>query len=278
VGYDNLVLEITDAIATITIDHPPANAWDLATMEAFEKAVAAVENDSEVRVVILTGAGEKCFSAGFDVRDAANAAVISPKGRDLWRRIDRFPKPVIAAINGYALGGGFELALACHFRIMANDPNIVVGLTELNLGIIPGWGGTQRLARLVGRAKALDMILFSRRIGPAEALRPVSSIGFLHRKRWPKRFSNLAGNWLSGRRSLSAVYSMPLPPVSMMASMQDCRSRRKGVRSCGKPRIAMKGFALFWKSASPASRADRQTMASTACVEAQPNRSPHLGS
>jgi enoyl-CoA hydratase/carnithine racemase len=170
VGYDNLVLEITDAIATITIDHPPANAWDLATMEAFEKAVAAVENDSEVRVVILTGAGEKCFSAGFDVRDAANAAVISPKGRDLWRRIDRFPKPVIAAINGYALGGGFELALACHFRIMANDPNIVVGLTELNLGIIPGWGGTQRLARLVGRAKALDMVLFSRRIGPAEAL------------------------------------------------------------------------------------------------------------
>jgi enoyl-CoA hydratase/carnithine racemase len=136
--------------------------------------------------VILTGAGEKCFSAGFDVRDAANAAEISPKGRELWRRIDRFPKPVIAAINGYAIGGGFELALACHFRIMADHPHTVVGLTELNLGIIPGWGGTQRLTRLVGRAKALDMILFSRRIGSAEAL----AAGIVDRLSPPEALAN----------------------------------------------------------------------------------------
>jgi enoyl-CoA hydratase/carnithine racemase len=168
--YENLKLEKRDHVGTLTIDHPPVNAWDLVTLESFEKAVAAVEADDEVRAVILTGAGGKCFSAGFDVRDAANAGIISPKARALWRRIDRFPKPVVAAINGFAMGGGLELAISCHFRIMVDDPKAVVGLTELNLGIIPGWGGTQRLARLVGRSKALDMILFSRRLGPAEAL------------------------------------------------------------------------------------------------------------
>lgn len=168
--YENLTLEIREHIAIITIDHPPANTWNLVTMEAFESVIEAVENDHDIRVVILTGAGKKCFSAGFDVRDSANANIISPKGRALWRRIDQFSKPVIAAINGFAMGGGLELALSCHFRIMTDDPKAVVGLTELNLGIIPGWGGTQRLARIVGRAKALDMIFFSRRLEPAEAL------------------------------------------------------------------------------------------------------------
>jgi len=85
------------------------------------------------------------------------------------RRVDRFPKPIIAAINGHALGGGLELAMACHFRIMADNPKAKIGLTELNLGIIPGWGGTQRLMNIVGKAKALDMILFSKRIGAGAA-------------------------------------------------------------------------------------------------------------
>lgn len=162
--------EVTDHVAVIRIDHPPANAWDLATMTAFSAAVAQVETDDNVRVLIITGGGEKFFSAGFDVRDAQNTAAISNTGREVWRRIDRFPKPVIAAINGYALGGGLELALACHFRIASDASGLKLGLTELNLGIIPGWGGTQRLPRLVGRAKALDMILFSRTINVSEAL------------------------------------------------------------------------------------------------------------
>jgi len=168
--YENMHLDIEDHIATITIDHPPANTWDLVTMESFEKVLDAVENDREVRVVILTGAGEKFFSAGFDVRDAANSGKTSPKGRELWRRLDRFAKPVIAAINGYALGGGLELAMSCHFRFMADAPQIEVGLTELNLGIIPGWGGTQRLPRIVGRSKAMEMILFSQRLKAQDAL------------------------------------------------------------------------------------------------------------
>jgi len=175
-AYENLILEKRGHITIITLNHPPVNAWNLGLMEDFEKAVDEIENDSEVRVLILTGAGEKCFSAGFDVSDAANSHITSPKGRDIWTRLDRFPKPVIAAINGFAMGGGLELALSCHFRIMIDDPKATVGLTELNLGIIPGWGGTQRLTRIVGKAKALDMILFSKRIDAKEAL----SIGLIN--------------------------------------------------------------------------------------------------
>ena len=166
----NFIIEKKEHVAILTINHAPANAWNLATMEDFKKALDDVENDKNVRVVILTGAGEKCFSAGFDVSDAGNAPTIAPMGRELWRRVDRFPKPVIAAINGMALGGGLELALSCHFRIMVDSPKAKIGLTELNLGIIPGWGGTQRLSAIVGKAKALDMILFSKRIDANEAL------------------------------------------------------------------------------------------------------------
>ena len=176
-SFKHILLEQKEHIAILTIDHPPANAWNLAAMEEFEQRLDQLENDRQTRVVILTGAGEKIFSSGFDVSDAANAPKTSPLGRELWRRVDRFSKPVIAALNGHALGGGLELAMACHFRIMVDDPKASVGLTELNLGIIPGWGGTQRLPRLVGRARALEMILFSQRIGPREAL----EIGLVNR-------------------------------------------------------------------------------------------------
>lgn len=169
-GYENIILEKKEHIAIVTINHPPANAWNLATMEDFEAVMSEVENDKEVRVIILTGAGEKCFSAGFDVSDAGNTGKIAPLGREMWRKVDRFSKPVIAAINGFALGGGLELAMSCHFRIMVDTPKAKIGLTELNLGIIPGWGGTQRLTGIVGKAKALDMILFSKKIDAKEAL------------------------------------------------------------------------------------------------------------
>ena len=181
--YENFIFEKRGHIGIITINRPPANTWNLAAMEEFEKIINELERDKEIRVAIITGAGEKSFSAGFDITDAKNAPKISPKGRDLWKRIDRFSKPVIAAINGFALGGGLELALSCHFRIMVDDPKVKLGLTELNLGIIPGWGGTQRLPRLIGRAKALDMILFSKTVGPKESL----DIGLVNRLSHPDR-------------------------------------------------------------------------------------------
>lgn len=169
-AYQNLLVEKSQNVCLITLNHPPVNAWNLAMMEEFEAAVTAADADNDIRVLVITGAGEKCFSAGFDIKDAANALKISSIGKALWTRLDRFSKPVIAAINGFALGGGFELTLSCHFRIMVDNPKATVGLTELNLGIIPGWGGTQRLTRLAGRSKALEMILFSKRLNAQEAL------------------------------------------------------------------------------------------------------------
>lgn len=167
---ENIILTKQAHVAVITINHPPVNTWNWATMQDFEKTLDSVEKDPDVRAVVITGSGEKCFSAGFDVSDVGNAHKTSPKARELWRRIDRFPKPVIAAINGHALGGGLELAMCCQFRIMVDTPEARVGLTELNLGIIPGWGGTQRLPLLAGKAAALNMILFSRKLDAAEAL------------------------------------------------------------------------------------------------------------
>ena len=169
-NYDNLVVDTRDHIRIITLNHPPVNAWNWGLMSDFENAIDEAENDRNVRVVIITGGGEKAFSAGYDLSDSENRHKTGPKGRELWTRIDRFPKPVIAAINGHVLAGGMELALSCHFRIMVDNPEMKVGLTELNVGIIPGWGGTQRLPRIVGKAKALDMILFSKRVTPQEAL------------------------------------------------------------------------------------------------------------
>ncbi|MCP3944493.1 MAG: 3-hydroxyacyl-CoA dehydrogenase [Desulfobacteraceae bacterium] len=173
----NILVKTKEHIAVVTIDHPPANAWNLTTMIQFEKAMDLLEKNKKIRVILLTGAGGKCFSAGFDINDATNAESISSKGRILWQKIDRFTKPVIAVINGFAMGGGLELAMCCHFRIMSDHPKNKIGLTELNLGIIPGWGGTQNLARLVGKPMALDMILFGKRIDAKKALK----IGLVNR-------------------------------------------------------------------------------------------------
>jgi len=150
---ENIKVERKGNIAIVKIDHPPANAWNLATVEGFEKAIADAESDKEVRVIIVTGAGEKCFSAGLDLSDVDNVDKIGPKGNNLWRKIDRFEKPVIAAINGVALGGGMELALCCHFRIMVDAPSV-----DRSDGTEPGhhprMGRTQRLMNVVGKAKA----------------------------------------------------------------------------------------------------------------------------
>lgn len=167
---ENIKYEKQGHICILTINRPPANSWNLAAMKDFVKALDAAEADKDVRVIVLTGEGRVCFSAGFDIKDSANSAQISPLGSEVWTRVDRFPKPVIAAINGHALGGGCELALACHFRIMEDNQKATIGLTELNLGIIPGWGGTQRLTRRIGRPAALDIILLGKRKTAPEAL------------------------------------------------------------------------------------------------------------
>ena len=167
--YTAITLETTDHVTRITLNRPPANTINLAMREDLDRAFTVMETDRGTRVVLITGAGEKGFSAGMDVSDVGNL-YNGPDAIELFNRIDRYPKPVIAAVNGYCLGGGCELALACHFRLMADAPGAKIGCPELNLGITPGWGGIQRMARLLGRSKALDLILLSRRLTAPEAL------------------------------------------------------------------------------------------------------------
>ncbi len=169
-SYETFTLEKNDSIAVLTLNRPPNNPVSYAMLQEIDRALDELASDNEVRVLVITGAGDRSFSAGMDVADAINHPDIGPLGRALWTKVDRFEKPSIAAINGHALGGGCELALACHFRFMALSERAKIGCPELNLGIIPGWGGTQRLTRLLGRSRALDLMLLSKRLSPSEAL------------------------------------------------------------------------------------------------------------
>jgi len=248
---DNLILESKDSVATITINRPPANSWNLVAMEKFETILDQLEKDNRIRVIVLTGAGNKCFSAGFDVTDAANANRIGPKGQDLWRRVDRFSKPIIAAMNGHALGGGLELALSCHFRIMTDVPKATVGLTELNLGIIPGWGGTQRLYRLVGKAKALEMILFSKRLSPQEAL----SLGLLNQLAAPDKLMDDALQFaaLIAERPPLAVRSVLKAMSTGIYEGMDAglQMELEGSRIVSSSKDSVEGFTAFLEKRKP---------------------------
>jgi enoyl-CoA hydratase len=172
--YKNLLTKKGDGIGWITINRPDKlNAMNVETIEELKTAFQEFESDPEARAVILTGTGEKAFVAGADISefahlDAERGRNFSRQGQALTRTIENFPKPVIAAINGYALGGGTEIALACHIRLAAESAKL--GQPEVKLGIIPGYGGTQRLARLVGKGKAMEMILTGRMIDAKEAV------------------------------------------------------------------------------------------------------------
>jgi enoyl-CoA hydratase len=172
---DNVKTENRDGIFVITIDRPKVlNALNAQTVTEIGEAFAMAREDDSVRCVILTGGGEKAFVAGADINELAQMTpitgkAVAEKGQRVFRAIEKFPKPVIAAVNGFALGGGCELALACHIRIASEKAQM--GLPEVTLGIIPGYGGTQRMARLLGKGKALELILTGDRIGAEEAER-----------------------------------------------------------------------------------------------------------
>ena len=174
-GYQTLLVEKRNRIAFVTINRPDKlNALNAQAKEELKAAIEGIRDDSEVDVVVLTGAGEKSFVAGTDIKeltqlDEKSGKSFSEGGQAVLDTIENLGRPVIAAVNGYALGGGTELALACHIRIASE--NAKFGQPEVNLGIIPGYGGTQRLARLVGKGRALEMILSGDQIDAQEALR-----------------------------------------------------------------------------------------------------------
>jgi enoyl-CoA hydratase len=179
--FENLTLETRDRIARVTVNRPKVlNALNEKTVREIHAAFASLREDADVGVVILTGAGEKAFVAGADINELAvmtplQGEASSKLGQAALREIETLGKPVIAAINGFALGGGCELALACHIRFASESARL--GLPEVGLGIIPGYGGTQRLPRIVGLGLALELITTARIIDAQEALR----IGLVNR-------------------------------------------------------------------------------------------------
>ncbi|MFW6135550.1 MAG: enoyl-CoA hydratase/isomerase family protein [Chloroflexota bacterium] len=178
--WQNIRTEVEDRIALLTIDHPPVNSFNKQVVTELDEAIDELMADDEVKAIVITGGGTNAFVAGADIPEIkelledpgdgyAEAQEFIERGQGVHLKIERATKPVIAAINGFCLGGGLELAMACHMRICSDRARM--GQPEINLGLIPGWGGTQRLARIVGKAKALEMILTGDMITAQEAYR-----------------------------------------------------------------------------------------------------------
>ncbi len=170
-AFETLILAREETFAVVTLNRPPANAISEQLMHELDAALSSVQSDDAVRSVIITGAGDRIFCAGADLGSAFSGGDVEAFirfGHGVLRKIERFPKPVIAALNGHALGGGCEIAMACHFRLLKDAARM--GQTESNLGIIPGYGGTQRLPRLIGRTKALEFLILGTQVPAPECL------------------------------------------------------------------------------------------------------------
>ena len=173
-NFQNILLENEGQISTITINRPQSlNALNGATISELSEALSQLEQDSNCRVIIITGSGEKSFVAGADIKEFSDfgqdkAEELARNGQNsLFNKIENLRKPVIAAVNGFALGGGLELAMACHIRYASE--NAKLGLPEVTLGLIPGYGGTQRLPKLVGKGLANEMIFSAKMISASRA-------------------------------------------------------------------------------------------------------------
>jgi len=180
-GYENLLIERDEAVLIVTINRPTVlNALSAPLLAELSQAIDEARDDESIRVVVVTGAGEKAFVAGADIKELSVQTPVAGRdrarrGQALFDRIERLGKPVIAAVNGFALGGGCELAMACTIRLASDSAKF--GQPEINLGLIPGYAGSQRLPRLVGRGRALELLLTGAQISADEAFR----IGLVNR-------------------------------------------------------------------------------------------------
>jgi enoyl-CoA hydratase/carnithine racemase len=203
-AYETLIVEREEGFAVVTLNRPPANAISVELVRDLEAAIAELEADAAVRAIVITGAGDRIFCGGADLGSAfsggagADLEAFLRRGNALLRRIETLSKPVIAAIQGHATGGGSEIAMACHLRLMKETARI--GQTESNLGIIPGYGGTQRLPRLIGRTRALEYLILGTQIPAAEAL----ALGLVNRL-------SKEGETLSDARALARTIARRAP-------------------------------------------------------------------
>jgi enoyl-CoA hydratase/carnithine racemase len=169
-AYETLIVEKKESWLQITLNRPPVNALNETIVVEMNKVLDEYAGDADIKSVIVTGAGEKAFCAGADLKAGfgGDPNAFIKRGQDTFSRLEKLGMPVIAAINGITLGGGCELALACTFRLI--DENAIIGLPESNLGILPGYGGTQRLSRLIKKSKAIELMIFGKHVKAAEAV------------------------------------------------------------------------------------------------------------
>jgi enoyl-CoA hydratase/carnithine racemase len=260
VAFEDIRVGREGGIGVVTIDRPKVNALRAQTMDELGRALEELGRDEGVRALVITGAGERAFSGGADLASAFRGDV-KPGGsgdQTIEAGLERFHemldkleagKPTIAALNGVAFGGGCELALACHFRVM--DPKAEIGLTETNVGIFPAGGGTQRLPRLVGLGRAIDMIVFGRKVGAEEAQR----IGLVHRVSAPGRA--LAEALELGRELEKR------PPLAVQAALEavmtgqrfghamGLAAERSGLARIVPTEDALEGFQAFFEKRAP---------------------------
>lgn len=255
-AYETITVEREDNVGIITLNRPPANPINSKVLSELDQALTELKGDKKIMALIITGAGDRGFSAGFDIKsavasDAARGGPVGPSGQEVFFKIERFPKPVIAAINGYALGGGCELAMSCHFRIMVDAERAVIGQPEIDRGIIPGWGGTQRLPRLIGKTRALEMLLLGTGIRASEAL----EIGLINRVSRP-------GEVVNDARELARTLAKKAPIT--LSIILDCVTRglettleegikieAEGSRRVGQTKDAQEGMLAFVQKREP---------------------------
>lgn len=196
-SFETILINRDGGVVTITINHPPLNVLSAQVGKELGKALDRIDADSDASVVVLTGSGDRAFAAGADIRElqrlsGTDAEGMTHRWHRLFRRIEGFRLPVIAAVNGVALGGGCELAMACDLRYASEKARF--GQPEINLGLVPGWGGTQRLPRLIGRGRALELMMTGDMFDAAEAHR----LGLVNRVTAPEDLMETVGE-LAGR-------------------------------------------------------------------------------
>jgi enoyl-CoA hydratase/carnithine racemase len=252
-AYENLIVEQEGNTGVITLNRPPANPINFAVLNELDEVFTKWEKDKAVRAVIVTGAGERGFSAGFDLKTAGtpDGEKAMSRGQEVFGHIEKYPKPVIAAINGFALGGGCELAMACHFRLMLDSEKVVMGQPEIDRGIIPGWGGTQRLPRLVGKTKALEMLLLGTRVNAAEAL----SMGLVTKVSQPGQLMNDAKE-LAGTLAKKAPIAVEIILDAVTRGLeistdQGVKIEFEGSQRVSKTKDAMEGAIAFLEKREP---------------------------
>jgi len=252
-AYENLLIEREENVGIITLNRPPANPINLAVLNELDMVLKEWEKDKALRAIIITGAGERGFSAGFDLKTAGTpeGEKSMSRGQEVFSQIEKYPKPVIAAINGFALGGGCELAMSCHFRIMLNSEKVVMGQPEIDRGIIPGWGGTQRLPRLVGKTKAMEMLLLGTRVNAPEAL----SIGLVTKVSQPGQLMNDAKE-LAGALAKKAPVAVQVILDAVTRGLetttdQGVKIELEGSQRVSRTKDAMEGAMAFIEKREP---------------------------